>query len=228
MLALVGSGEYLPGMEVVDRALLERLGGSPRVVCLPTAAGREGPERVAYWSDLGVSHFSKLGAQVESLPVLSRTDAQEGALARRVAGANLVYLSGGRPDYLLATLRDSLVWEAILDVLGRGGLLAGCSAGAMVQGEWIPGFPGWQRAFNLLPGAVVVPHYDEVPSWLGRGLRLWIGRRGRMLGIPGYTALLVDGDTCRVLGGGPVLLCGRNGRRSYAGGESMIWSESEF
>ncbi len=56
-LALVGSGEYLPPMEPVDRLLLARLGGEARVVCLPTAAATEGAERIRYWSELGVRHF---------------------------------------------------------------------------------------------------------------------------------------------------------------------------
>ena len=43
MLALVGSGEYLPGVDPIDRYLLSQLKDPPRVVCLPTAAGTEGP-----------------------------------------------------------------------------------------------------------------------------------------------------------------------------------------
>jgi len=221
VLALVGSGEYLPGMESVDRYLLARLNDEPRVVCLPTAAGAEGPERIAYWSDLGVSHFEKLGAHAEALAVVTRQDAQDPALAGRVSKANFVYLSGGRPDYLLRTLKDSLVWEAIQAVLASGGALAGCSAGAMVQGAWIPGLMRWQPAFNLLPGVVVIPHYDEVPPWLGGVIRLWTGRKKHMLGIPGYTALVVQGDECRVVGQGRVTVRDGSGERSYASGETF-------
>lgn len=50
MLALVGSGEYLPPMEAVDRYLLGLLKTEAHVICLPTAAGREGSERIDYWS----------------------------------------------------------------------------------------------------------------------------------------------------------------------------------
>ncbi len=46
MLALVGSGEYLPPMEAVDRFLLGWLKCEAQVICLPTAAGTEGPERI--------------------------------------------------------------------------------------------------------------------------------------------------------------------------------------
>ena len=71
-LALVGSGEYLPPMEPVDRQLLQTVPANPRVVCLPTAAGTEGPERIAYWSDLGVNHFRRLGADALAVPVIDR------------------------------------------------------------------------------------------------------------------------------------------------------------
>lgn len=48
-LALVGSGEYLPQMDQIDRFLLDTIGGAAgaKVVLLPTASGLElgSPER---------------------------------------------------------------------------------------------------------------------------------------------------------------------------------------
>ena len=41
------------------------------------------------------------------------------ANSARVAGAGLVYLSGGNPLYLTETLRDSAVWHAIVEAWGR-------------------------------------------------------------------------------------------------------------
>lgn len=223
MLALAGSGEYLPDMEVVDRFLLEGLGDNPTVICLPTAAGTEGPERIAYWSDLGTNYFKSLGVNARALPVITRKDAQDPALAAQLGEADFIYLSGGRPDYLLAVLKDSLVWQAVQDVLARGGVLAGCSAGAMILGEKIPGLPRWRRAFNLLTGAVVLPHFDEIPAWMVRILHHWIGRRGRMVGVPGYTALIVNGKTCKVAGKSNVTLWDHHGKRTFPPGESLIW-----
>ena len=49
--ALVGSGEYLPVMEHLERRLLE--GRPPRFVQLATAAAPEGVESLAYWHELG-------------------------------------------------------------------------------------------------------------------------------------------------------------------------------
>ena len=90
MLALVGSGEYLPAMEPIDRELISRLQESPRVVCLPTAAGKEGPERIAYWLRLGVEHFTRLEAKVEALPVIDRESANDRNLAKVICFLKMI------------------------------------------------------------------------------------------------------------------------------------------
>ena len=128
-----------PEWKPLDRELLSRLPAEPRVVCLPTAAGQEGEDSIAYWSRLGVEHFTRLGARVDSLPVIDPASAADPLLAESIAAANFIYLSGGKPDYLYRVLHGSLAWQAILSVLDSGGLLAGCSAGAMVLGEKILG-----------------------------------------------------------------------------------------
>lgn len=229
MLALVGSGEYLPNMEGVDRDLLDRLGQPPRVVCLPTAAGTEGSERVGYWSRLGVTHFTRLGVPVESVSVIDRADAENPALAAQVAGANFVYLSGGRPDYLYKTLEGTAVWAAILDVLDRGGILAGCSAGAMILGEKMFGFPGWKPAFGLVPGAAIIPHFDEIPRAMSASMRLITGSDLTVLGVDGYTALVVNPQgpggraQFEVLGSGGVTVWNRRSKVRHTQGRLPDW-----
>ena len=224
MFVLVGSGEYLPEMDPVDRVLLAELGQHPTVVCLPTAAGTEGAERIRYWSQLGVNHFNHLGAVARAVPVITRQDAQDNGLAEQVRQAEFVYLSGGRPDYLFGVLRDSLVWQAIQDVLERGGILAGCSAGAMIMGAKIPGFPRARPAFNLLPeNVMIVPHFDEIPGLLVRFVWLLTSSRMRFVGIPGSTALVVQDSQGKVLGKGSVELWGKEGRRTLRPGEVVHW-----
>jgi cyanophycinase len=223
MLALVGSGEYLAPMEPVDRYLLDQLPEERRVVCLPTAAGSESPQRVAYWSELGEAYFSHLGANVESLPVIDGKSANDPLLAGRIRQANFVYLSGGRPNYLLSTLRGSLAWQAIQQVLAAGGILAGCSAGAMILGERIPAFPAWQRAFNLLPEAVIVPHFDEMPESFSKTMKLFVSRDKVLVGIEGSTALLRQGQELQVLGRGGVTIWNRRERVRYTQGQPVRW-----
>jgi cyanophycinase len=166
-MALVGSGEFLPVMDEID---LELLDGRPRrAVFLPTAAAQEGTGRVRYWVDLGTSHFQRLGLEAVPLPVLTRADADAPTLAALVAGAGIVYLSGGNPGYLAATLHGSVVWEAIEAEWRAGAALAGCSAGAIaltshvpdVRAPDLPLAPG----LGLLPHLQVLPHFDQIERW---------------------------------------------------------------
>ena len=93
-------------MDALDDELLA--GRRRRAVFLPTAAAQEGEERLQYWVDLGVGHFTRLGAEVEPVLVLGRADADDPGMAEKVAGAGLVYLSGGDPRFLAETLRGSV------------------------------------------------------------------------------------------------------------------------
>jgi cyanophycinase len=227
-LALVGSGEYLPPMERVDRLLLARLPGEARVVCLPTAAGTEGAQRIRYWSELGVRHFTRMGAQAEAVEVIDRQTAHDPSCVARIESANFVYLSGGKPDYLYDTLAGSPAWAAIMRVLEGGGVVAGCSAGAMICG--VRSSP-WSRhpGFNLLPEAAIMPHYDEMPEALARVLRLGPARQATLVGIDGNTALFVSRDgssetrDLTVAGAGSVTVWGAAGPVRYSAGDRIAW-----
>jgi len=223
MLALVGSGEYLPPMEAVDRYLLGLLKTEAHVICLPTASGTEGAERISYWSELGKAHFSKLGVKVQSLPVIDQPSANDPALVERIQQANFIYLSGGKPDYLYRTLANSLAWVAIMEVLKQGGVVAGCSAGAMIMGERIPGFPRWKPAFGLLPGAVIMPHFDEIPKMMINTFRLLVRDQQTLLGIEGNTALVGGDEGYQVIGSGGVVVWNQREKRRYTHGQPVGW-----
>src|SRR2546426_2259468 len=121
-LALVGSGEFLPVMEAIDAGLLA--GRPPRLVFLPTAAAQEGAERVDYWVELATKHCRRLGVEAVPLLALDRAGADDPDLAGQIAGAGLVYLSGGNPGYLAETLRGSLMFDAIVAACRDGAALA--------------------------------------------------------------------------------------------------------
>jgi cyanophycinase len=216
-IALVGSGEFLPVMEPVDAALLD--GRPSRVVFLPTAAAPEGPERVDYWLRLGTEHYRRLGAEPVPLRVLDRDDADDPANAAVVAGAGLVYLSGGNPGYLADTLRGTAVLEAILAAWRAGAALAGCSAGACAltavadnvsTGESRPGLA-------VVPELVVLPHFDRIERWApGIVARRAAGlSSGQVLvGIDEETALVSGDAGWRVEGRQNVWIVDPDGRRT--------------
>lgn len=216
--ALVGSGEYLPVLEHVERTLLA--GRPPRFVQLATAAAPEGPSVLTRWHDLGAQAAVRLGAEQVVVPVVDRASASDPRNAALIEGAGLVYLSGGNPRYLVETLRDTVVWSAIVAAWRGGAALAGCSAGAMalsaslpdVRHPWRPALPG----LGVVPMVEVLPHFDafaaRMPDLVLR----------RVSGAPaGVRVIGVDEDTALVGG-----LAGWAGGESMDGGGSMDGGES--
>ncbi len=208
-LALAGSGEYLPSMRPVDEFLLAQLPEPARVVCLPTAAGTEGEERLLYWKNLGETHFKDLGVEsIKSLPVFSRAEASDPVLVQKVREANFVYLSGGKPAYLLECLKGTAMLEAILDTLKEGGIVAGCSAGAMIFGERIPNrlfVGGTLPALGILPDCFIVPHFDEIPFVVRFAGQHLVGDL-TLIGVEANTVLCGTRSGFFVVGSGGVTL----------------------
>ena len=221
--ALIGAGEYLPPIAAVDKVLLERVGDTSRVVVLPTAAAPDGPGVPERWAQMGVEHFSQLGAIVEPVMLLRRADAENSKIVAQIAAANFVYLSGGKPRYLLETLQGTAAWDAIVNVLAAGGVVAGCSAGAMVLGSEIFDFPQvWRTipALSLVPGIAVIPHFDEIPALMMNTMSP-SKRKVTVVGIDGSTALVRSNAHWTVLGRGGVTVFTDKQKRRYLAGEQV-------
>jgi cyanophycinase-like exopeptidase len=169
LVALVGSGEYLPVMQEFEAMLLEA-GPSKKYVQLATAAGRESDSRLQHWRELGKAQADRVGAEQIFLPVFNREDAMREDFASQIDGAGLIYLSGGDPHYLAETLMDTPVYEAIIRNWKAGSSLAGCSAGAMAMGPEIPHFRKLKEVgspgFNLIPHIRTIPHYNKFFKWI--------------------------------------------------------------
>ena len=56
MIAITGSGEFLPSIYDVDKKLLDYLNEDPYILTFSTAAGKESDERLLYWENLANSH----------------------------------------------------------------------------------------------------------------------------------------------------------------------------
>lgn len=96
-LALVGSGEYLPAMAAFEKSLVDdgvNNAKEARYVQIPTAAGRESDDRLAYWKELGLRQAKAIGVEATYLPIYRREDAFNQEFVDAVANSALMYMSG--------------------------------------------------------------------------------------------------------------------------------------
>lgn len=225
-LALVGSGEYLPVMASVEAGLLA--GRPARYVQIPLAAGREGEQSLRYWTRLGQEQAERLG--VESVPIVVRdaAEANDPGLAAEVAGAGLIYLSGGDPHYLATNLRGTLLWEAVHREWLAGAALAGCSAGAMALTSWVPVMRQLHRdvdaGLGVLPHVRVIPHFDKMLGWAPDIITKILIRPPDgvyAIGIDEETALVGGPDEWRVEGRQSVWLIEHGSKTEFAPGSTV-------
>jgi len=228
LIALVGAGEYLPVMDDVDRYLLASLNlHTPRVVCLPTAAGQEGDESVNRWSRMGVEHFKNLGADVTALPIIDKASANDEQYVSVLENANFIYFSGGNPQYLHETMNGSRAWSAMQKAWSNGAVYAGCSAGAMILSKRIPSFrlAGTNEGFGIVPAKFIIPHFDAIPIMfkpLTLTLKTQLKKDERMLGIDENTALVGQlGGEWKVMGHSKVHVFTRTGTQTYENGQTL-------
>lgn len=236
LIALLGSGEYLPVMDEVDRHLLASVkvnGRSPRVVCLPTAAGQEGDETIKRWSRLGLEHFQALGAEAAAPRIIDRQSADDPQWLPQLESADLIYFSGGNPRYLYETLQGSRAWYAAQKAWTRGAVYAGCSAGAMILAAKIPALRTATlkpiNGFHIIPANYVIPHFDRLRAIRAAvllGLRRQLAKHAFILGIDENTALVGrrEGEWT-VMGPGKVYLITRKTTQEYTSGQTLTLSD---
>lgn len=127
------------GGAMQDTAILNRfieLAGGPgqaRIVVVPTAGGAE-----TYDQDWGgAAAFRAAGAAVTVLHTTDREEADTHAFAAPLADATGVWFAGGRQWRLADSYLDTRTHEAFRDVLRRGGVIGGSSAGASIQADFM-------------------------------------------------------------------------------------------
>lgn len=158
-LALVGGGEFTDGC-TFDRTLLEAAGPGAEVLVLPTGAAYEHPARVV---EQAVAWFAGLGASARGLEVLARPDAEDEANVAAVRAARFVYLVGGSPMHLRSVLKDTPLWQALVEMWTAGGVLAGSHAGAQVLCDPMvdPRGGAFTLGLGLVANLAVIPQHDH-------------------------------------------------------------------
>ena len=236
-MALVGSGEFLDVMEPVDARLLE--GRPRRAVIVPTAAAREGEERVSYWLELGRRHYEAMGVEPVGLDVRTRRDADDPATAALGRGRGPRVPVGGRPPPPVRhTARPARCGLAIVAAWREGAALAGCSAGAMAltsgapddllptggASRRAPEHPRLANGLGLIGGLAVIPHFDQMERLRPGALEWfasWQPEGTSLVGIEEQTALVAEGGRWQVQGTGAVWVLDAGRRARFAPGDEV-------
>jgi cyanophycinase len=208
---LLGSGEFEPWAEAVDRYLLERSTGDGTVLILPAASAPEGDDVFDRWGDMGLTHYRSIGIPAAVVPLKTREDADRPELVDMLSLASMVFFSGGNPAYLAGILLGSRFWSALVEALDRGLAYGGCSAGVACLGAVAPDITAlaassrniWRPGLRLFPNVYFSPHWDTLEQHV-RGLqRFWISSvpaGDRLLAIDERTAVVGDGTDWTVVG----------------------------
>jgi cyanophycinase len=211
VLALVGSGEYLPVMQEFETGLLHSAfarGKKKTFVQIPTGSSEEGEDRRLFWQRRGQEQAERIGVECIYLPIHEREDAFSPDYIDAIKDAGLIYFSGGNPHHIADVFKGSPLWDAIVQEWESGSSLAGCSAGAMAFGGTIMGIrkSSHSEGLNLLPDIEVIPHYDKMLGWLPDRVASFIARGGAdttLVGIDENTALVFE-ESWKVIGVGKV------------------------
>ncbi len=138
-LVIVGGGP------TTDTGIMEKfieLAGGPKAkfVIVPTAGGNKTPkgEIKVYKEDNVVASWKKRGiANVRMLHTHDPMIADTEEFAAPLREATAVWFDGGRQWNIVDSYMNTLTYKEFHNVLERGGVIGGSSAGATIQGDYL-------------------------------------------------------------------------------------------
>jgi cyanophycinase len=211
-LLLIGGGTFGAEIQEEHVRLARDPNGRSEWVFIPTAAT---DEEIPYaWPPAFISRSAET---VTTLHTRDRAEADDETFVAPLRTATAVFISGGRQYRLVDAYAGTRIERELREVLDRGGLIAGNSAGATVLGSYLvrghPSddnsilmYPGYERGFGYLTNSAIDQHvstrnreYDLAavvaahPNLLG-------------VGIDESTAVVVQRNMMRVIGTGCIFI----------------------
>jgi cyanophycinase-like exopeptidase len=217
MIAITGSGEFLPSILDVDKVLISYLDDTPKVLTFSTAAGKESDNRLHYWKNLAQEHFAKLGIDHKHIDARNREDLNKSTVIDAMRTSNFVYFSGGSPIHLYDSIYNS-EFSVELENIENRGIIAGCSAGAMIMGEKMIKGTG----LNYLKNTIVVPHYGEsFYSWISNTVKVLNRGKYKLLCLEKDTYFIKDKNEITVIGKQQVHIIYKNEHHTFSDGDKI-------
>ncbi len=228
-----GSLVIIGGGSTADTGILERfiqMSGGPdaKFVIVPTAGGNKNGkgEPIVYKEDRVLALWKRLG--VKNVTMLHTHDpkiANTEEFVKHLKEANAVWFDGGRQWNIVDSYANTLAYQEYHKVLERGGVIAGSSAGATIQGDYLVrgAIAGpdiiftpekeHERGFNFLRKTAIDQHINTRNRWddLIPVVKKYPDLLG--IGLSEGTAIVVTGDRFEVMGAWKVAV--HDNRRAY-------------
>ena len=213
-LVIVGGGAT-EGTGIVERFIQLAGGAEKKFIIVPTAGGNKNPDGsirpydeaqvIAPWVKRGLKRVRMLHTHD---PKVADTD----AFVQELKDADAVWFNGGRQWNIVDSYAGTRTLQEFHKVLERGGVIAGSSAGATIQGEYLvrgdtsgaavmmTQEPAHQEAFKFLRRTAIDQHINARNRWddLIPVIQKFPGLLG--LGLSEGTAIVVTGDKFEVMG----------------------------
>lgn len=213
-LVVVGGGN-LEGTGIFEKFIELAGGPDKKFIIVPTAGGnrdRAGEIRTYNEEEVVRSWIRRGVTQVKMLHTHDPKVADTEAFVKDLREADAVWFNGGRQWNIVDSYAGTLTYRELHNVLARGGVIGGSSAGATIQGEYLvrgdtsgsrmvmTDEPNHEEAFKFLRRTAIDQHINARDRW--DDLVPVIQKFPRLLGIglSEGTAIVVNGDTFEVMG----------------------------
>jgi cyanophycinase len=159
--------------------------------------------------------FRRAGAgKVDWIHTKDRNMADDPAFASKLSDATGVWFGGGRQWNLVDSYQNTETHRLMHLVLERGGVIGGSSAGASIQGDYMPrGDPmgntqmmaeGYERGLGFLTGVAIDQHFTQRKRFPDMALLKKTFPQLLGIGIDEGTCLVVKKSRAEVMGPGQV------------------------
>ena len=138
-LVIVGGGN-LTGTGIMETFINLAGGPSAKIIVVPTNGGNKDKDGkwILYKEQEIIAPWVKLGAtNVHMLHTHERKEADTEGFAKTLRDAKAVWFNGGRQWNCVDSYMNTLTLQEFRNVLARGGVIGGSSAGATIQGDYL-------------------------------------------------------------------------------------------
>jgi len=211
--SLVIAGGNRLGSEIIDRFIELACGMDATIVVIPTAGGKPRYNE----ENSGVNMFRSRGVKdVTFLHTYNPEIADSEDFVKPLKKATGVWISGGRQWRLTDAYLNTRTHKELFNVLKRGGVIGGTSAGASVMATYmVRGAPegnaimmaeGHEEGFGFIRNVAIDQHLDKRNRY--DDLIDVVRKYPHLLGIGLYesTAIVVQCDHFEVIGKGKVAI----------------------